>query len=222
MRSAFFLVFLTIGLITVIFFFGIPLVVRYAGLVTDIKQSSSPVNSEDSTPPPPPRLDDITKATNQTSIDINGSSEPGSTIVIFLNGDSHEVLTNKSGRFSYTAKLLDGDNTLKAIARDQKGNESAKTKTYEIVHDNNSPNVEIILPADGTEFYGSRQRQINIEGATEPDAKITINERFVVVGNDGKFKYTTNLSEGENTFTIKVEDNAGNASEKSLTISYSE
>ncbi|QQS38542.1 hypothetical protein IPM62_04130 [Candidatus Woesebacteria bacterium] len=221
-RSALLLIFLTISLILVIIFLGVPLVVKYAGLITDLTQSNSPVEQSDTTPPPPPRIDDLPQSTNQLTIDVNGSTEPGATVVVTINGKESDVLANKSGRFSLTVNLNNGENTIKAYAKDVYGNASTTTHSATVLFDNTPPSIEISNPPSNSSFYGTKWRQISIEGSTEHNARVTVNERFVVVGNDGKFKTTTNLENGENTFIIKAEDDSGNASEVTLKINYSE
>lgn len=221
-RKAFLLTILTVGLVAVILVFGIPLVVKYAGLITDIRKSSTPIEVDDTTPPPPPKIDPLPDFTNQTNIDINGSTEPGATVTISVNRNTTEILANKSGRFSSNVGLNDGDNTIFAYSKDAHGNESSKTENINIVFDNEPPDLSISSPENGSEFFGSRQRQMTISGSTEESSSVSINERFVVVAGDGSFNYTTTLSEGNNEFKIKAEDRAGNSTEQNLTVTFSE
>lgn len=220
-KSAMSFIVLTIILVVALFYFGIPLIVRYTGFLTDLRKSSEPVEVDDATPPPIPRLDPLPEATKDKSVDINGSTEPGATVIIEVNSNPHEILANKSGRFSYTFDLVGGENTISAVAKDISGNESGESEKIVVVYDLDAPDLEIISPKDGQEFYGNSQKQISIEGATDKDASITINDRFVLVDNEGKFKFSTNLSEGENVFTIKAEDKASNVTESKLILKYS-
>ncbi len=220
-RKAFIFVFLTITLVAGLFYFGIPAVIKYTGFLTDLRQSAEPIESSDTTPPPPPRLDPLPEATKDSSVDINGSTEPGVRVILKINGKEKEVLTNKDGRFSYTLNLEEGRNTVRAKSKDSAGNESNNTQVFTIVYDQEAPKLEILSPEDGTEFFGNSQRQISIEGSTDSNASITINGRFVLVGSDGKYKFNTNLSDGDNEFTIKAEDKAGNATETKIILKYS-
>ena len=45
--------------------------------------------------------------------------------------------------------------------------------------------------------------------------------RIVVVESDGSFAFTTTLSEGENQFTVKASDKAGNSTEAVLKLNFS-
>jgi len=155
-------------------------------------------------------------------LEIKGSAEPGSTVTLFANSKKVEILSNKDGDFSYKFSLIDGENTLAASAKDSAGNESQKSPAAKVVFDNQPPELTISSPPDGSEFFGSRQRQVTIAGQTEEGANININGRQVVVEADGTFSFATTLSEGEKVFTIKTQDAAANSSEKSLTLSFTQ
>jgi len=58
------------------------------------------------------------------------------------------------------------------------------------------------------------------EGKVEENAKVQINDRVVVVESDGTFSFVTTLSEGQNNFTVKAEDEARNKVEKNLKVTY--
>lgn len=219
-RKAVIFVALTIVMVLVLFFYGIPLLIKYTGFLTDIRKSSTPIETEDTTPPPPPRVDDLPESTKDFTVDVNGSTEEGATVIMIINGIKEEVLANKNGRFSKTIELLDGENTVVVYAKDSSGNESKRTDEFVILYDNEPPELEIISPEDGHQTYGSSGRQISIEGSTDDNADVTINGRFVVVDKSGKFSFTTTLSEGENEFIIKAEDEANNAIEKTIKVKY--
>lgn len=219
-RRAYLFGFLTIALIFVFIFLGLPTVAKFAGFLTELRKSSEAPEVADTTPPAPPRLDPLPEATNNLGVEIKGSTEPGASVVLFLNNKKEEVLANRDGEFSYSFSLISGDNSISAVARDTSGNESQETKTYKITFDNEPPSLEISVPDAGSEFYGSKQRQIIIKGITEGGAKLNVNERLVVVEADGSFSYLVSLTEGENQFTIKASDKAGNAKEQSLTLHF--
>jgi hypothetical protein len=219
-RKAFLYVVLTLILIIAFFFFGLPTVVKFAALLTELKTSKTPVETTDTTPPPPPKLDSLPSFTNELSVEIEGSTEPGVTVLLFLNNKKEELLSDSEGEFSYTFMLNDGENKISAIAVDNSGNESQKTDVQKVTYDNDPPELEVIKPDDGANFYGAKERQVVIEGTTEEGASININGRQIVVEPDGSFAFATTLSEGENSFTIKSEDQAKNSTELSLTVSF--
>ncbi|OGM15152.1 hypothetical protein A2V56_00395 [Candidatus Woesebacteria bacterium RBG_19FT_COMBO_42_9] len=220
LRSAVLLGLLTLGLILFFIFFGLPLMAKFAGFLADLRKTSTPVESADTTPPAPPRLDTLPEATNKLSINITGSTEPGATVILSLNTKEEEILANSEGEFTFNFELLNGENSILAKARDDAGNESQKTQTVKIIFDDEAPSLEITAPPDGASFFGSKQRQIVVEGKTEEGTSLTINDRFVLVENDGTFAFTTTLGEGENSFNLKAKDKAENLTEKTIKVSF--
>lgn len=206
--------------IVLLFFFGLPLVIKFAAFLTDIRKTSTPIEKNDITPPAPPQLSNLPEATNETSLLVEGVSESGATVEIFLNDKKTEVVADEAGVFTTKLTLLDGENTIYALARDKAGNESQEAKKITVVFDNEDPRLEVISPADGEEFFGSKNQKVTIEGVSETGAALTINERFVGIGEDGSFSFSATLNEGENVFTLKASDKAGNATEKSLILRY--
>ncbi|MGB6839098.1 MAG: Ig-like domain-containing protein, partial [Microgenomates group bacterium] len=204
---------LTLISILVFIFLGLPAVAKFAAFLTDLRKSTVPIEINDTTPPAPPILDSLSEYTKEVSIEIAGKTEPGAIVLLFLNSAEEEILANNDGEFSFTYKLYKGENTISAKAKDGAGNESQKTKVYKVTFDNENPDLEVTSPEEGKEFYGSKERQITIEGTTEEGASITINGRIVAVDEDGIFAFFTTLGEGENNFNIKAEDKAGNLTE---------
>lgn len=219
-RKAVFFTFLTVASILAFIFLGLPVLAKFAGFLTDLRKTGLPIERNDTTPPAPPRLESLPEYTNEFSVEIKGTTEAGATLILFLNGDEEEVVADKDGEFNFTFKLDKGDNTLSVKARDSSGNESQETDTYKIVFDNEPPELETTSPEDGKEFFGSKERQVSINGRTEEGASITVNDRIVAVDVNGNFTFVTTLSEGENNFAIKAEDRAGNSIETSLTLRF--
>jgi hypothetical protein len=219
-RRAIFFTFLTIVSIFAFIFLGLPVLAKFAGFLTDLKKSGLPIERNDTTPPAPPRLENLPEYTNEFSVEVKGTTEAGASIILFLNNDEEELVVNKDGEFNFTFKLDKGENTVSVKARDAAGNESQETDTYKIIFDNEPPELEITSPEDGKEFYGSKERQVSINGKTEESASVIVNDRIVAVDASGNFTFVTTLSEGENGFTIKTEDKAGNSTEASLTLRF--
>jgi hypothetical protein len=211
---------LTIAAILLLFFFGLPAIVKFSAFIGEIRQSSEAVSVDDTTPPAPPNFNTYPEYTKDLSVEISGTAESGSSVIITFNSKESEVIVNKEGGFSKTFDLQRGINIFSAIAKDSSGNESQKTENNQIVFDNTPPELEIIKPNSGSQYYGSTERQLVIEGTTEEDAEMTINDRFVSVSDEGNYTFATTLEEGENTFTIKASDQAGNTTEKTLTVTF--
>jgi hypothetical protein len=219
-RNAVLLGALTIGILILFVLYGFGILANFAVFLGDLKKNGQPIESNDQTPPIPPRFEPIPKSTNQREIDIQGSTEPGATVVMTLNGEESELLANSDGEFHYTAKLSEEDNLLSAYSLDDAGNKSNQTETQTITFDEKAPDLEVTRPTDGASLFGSRERQLVIEGKTEPDTAVSVNGRHVVVESTGNFTFLTSLSEGENPFTVKAQDKAGNITEKEFKVTY--
>ena len=219
-RKSFILLFLTFSFIGLFWFFGLPAIVRFSAFLTELKTSSDPINANDTTPPPPPIVDTLPSFTKERNIEISGTTEAGATVIISVNGDKNELLSNSEGKFSESIVLERAENSIYLTAKDQSGNESQKTTTYKIILDNTPPQLTINKPNEGDNFYGSKQQQISLEGSSDIDTKVSINGRQAVVDGNGKFNYPLVLEDGENTILIRSEDLAGNNTEKNIKVVY--
>jgi len=220
-RSALLFIGLTLVVILVLVFAGVPALTKFVSFVSGLKKNSGQSISNDTTPPAPPRFNLVADFTNQQTATISGNSEPGATVYLTFNGTDQNVVVDKDGNFSFSVQLNDGDNIFSAVAIDSAKNKSHKTQDYKITYDTKTPDLNITSPADGAQFTGSLQRQVTIQGTTESTAQVTINDRIIPVDDNGKFQYTTTLSDGANKFAVKAIDQAGNTSEKDLTLNFS-
>lgn len=219
-RNAIFFSALTLGAIVILYFVGIPLLGKFTALVTSLKGNNKKISSTDTTPPPPPKFKYFPEFTNQLNVTLSGNTEAGSSVKLTLNGNPQETLADNTGQFTFNVTLQNGENIFAATATDQSGNQSQKSDDYQITFDNKAPDLSITSPSDNSNFFGSTQRQVTIEGKTEEGAEVTVNGRIVSVDDSGVFQYTTTLNDGANTFTIKSVDSAGNSTEKNLTLNF--
>lgn len=220
LRKAFLYIILSVILGIFLIYFGLPLLAKFTGFVTQFKKTSLTADKNDTTPPAPPRFENVPDATNSEKLELKGISESGSTVFLLLNGKENEILADKQGNFSISSTLIKGKNTFSAYTKDASGNQSITSETFEIVFDNEAPKIEIFSPVDGTSFFGAKQRQITIKGKVDEEADVTINNRVVAVDDDNNFSYTTTLSEGENKFTVHTKDPAGNEAVEELSITF--
>lgn len=219
-KSAVFYVALTLISFVAIYFVGIPLAGRLTTFLISLKGNDKKITSSDITPPPTPKFRDFPEATNQQTITLLGNTEAGSTVKLTFNGDVQETLANNDGQFSFNVTLQDGNNVFAATATDQNGNQSQKTDDLQIIFDKKSPDLTITSPNDGTNYFGSNQRQVTIQGKTDVESSVTINDRIIFVDDTGGFQYTTTLNDGSNSFKIKSVDKAGNITEKDITLNF--
>lgn len=220
-KNAYFYIVLSVLAIIILIFFGIPLLVKFAGFVGDVAKSDKVVEINDTTPPAPPQFEDLPEFTNKEILEISGKSESGASISIRTNNNSSEVVANSDGVFNFTFNLDKGENSIDAIAKDTSGNESTQTKTFKIYFDNEEPKLEITSPKDGSTYFGASQRQLAIKGTVDEAVNLRINSRTVVVKDDNTFVFTTTMNEGENKFEIIATDPSGNESSTSLSTNFS-
>lgn len=221
MKKAYFYIFFSIISIVFLIFFGLPLLIKFAGFVGEVAKSDKPVEISDTTPPAPPQFDNIPEYVSSDSLDITGTSESGAVIIFNTNNNTSEVVANNEGKFSLHFNLEKGENTISAIAKDTAGNKSMESKVYRITQDNLDPEITIDSPQDGVNLYGVGQRQLSIKGKVSEKVDLKINDKFVFLKDDNTFNYTTTLNEGENKFEIKATDPAGNENSSSLTVNFS-
>ncbi len=217
------LLFILAVIFLVVFLFiytGLPLLAKIIVALTSVNQNTVSQNQTGgSLYIFPPVLDPQPESTNSAELRLSGYSEKETTVLIYLNGDeAAKVLTDKNGRFQ-TSKLSlkDGNNTIYALTV-IKNQESNHSSTISILYKKSLPLLEINNPADNEKFT-SDSREITVKGSTDPGNRVTINDRFVIVNQDGKFSHNVRLLDGENIFKIIASDSAGNqtAEERKVT-----
>lgn len=78
-----------------------------------------------------------------------------------------------------------------------------------------APRLVIISPEDNTETF---EAVITVEGFTDGDASLFINNQSVLVGDDGKFREDLTLQAGLNSINIRAVNKFEKASEKNLAV----
>lgn len=210
----------TFFLIAAFALFIIPfLIPKITSLLENTLSKKALTMSDDVTPPPPPKINDLPRFSNQRNIEIKGFTEPGATVYFVVNKRDQKVVADKSGHFSIDTELVEGENEIYAFAQDSAGNKSTSSQTSIVIGDYEPPEINIISPQDGAIVFG-KDRSVRIEGETNENAKITINERVAIINKSGRFNLSVILEEGSNNFEIIALDAAGNETKKNLTLSY--
>lgn len=222
MRRATFFTLLTIAFAVGVIVWGIPSLIKMAVFFGNIKSSSTPIEKTSNLPPSPPFLNALPEATNSAKLNISGLALEGLTIKIFLTGsETQEVIADKDGKFSTDElKLTLGNNEIYALAVDKEGNESASSEKISVWYENEPPELEISQPNDKA-VVNNEKGKVEVIGKTDPEASVQINDHLIILDKDGNFKYSLNLSLGDNNIKIIAKDIAGNQTEKSLTVNYS-
>ncbi len=217
-RSAIIFGGLTILVIAFFLFFGIPLVARVASFFSGIKNTPT-VDTNNLPVPPPPSFSTLPEFTNQQKLHVEGTAQPASTVTIYFNDTPTDVKAGDTGKFTSDFSLIKGNNTLYAKAKNKAGQSEASDK-FTIVYDTQPPKLDISSPHDGDTFFGDKQKQLTVQGSTDPESSVTVNDRIAIVENGGSFKVTLDLASGDNTINIASTDSAGNKKEVSLKVTF--
>lgn len=219
-RSAILLILLSIGLLFFLLFFGITTLAKFAAFVSDLQSSSKPVEQEDKVLAAPPTLDELPTVAQTEQIKITGRAEAGSTLKVFVNSETvKETLNDDTGTYSLDVTLSEGKNEVWTKTVDKNGNESGDSRHFKIIYDKEPPSLEITKPANGDAFFAN-SKTIDVQGTTESEARVLVNDRVAIVNTDGKFSQKISLSEGENIIKVVATDEAENSTEKEIKVTY--
>jgi hypothetical protein len=116
--------------------------------------------------------------------------------------------------------LESGLNQLSIYTVNKLGTESLQTKTYEIVFDDEPPMIVINEPEPDSVIELKRNRTTRVSGETEPLSKVYLNDRLILVDDEGQFSSTHYLNEGENILRFVAVDQAGNQSELEIKVEF--
>ena len=212
----------TILLVCLVFFAGIPTLVKFSAFLGEIKTSSQPITSQgEEEPLLAPRLEPLPDATNNPTVNISGFAQAGKEVEVFLNGESAgKTTTGGDGKFLFSGlHLSEGENRIRAqLVEGDKKSESSQT-TF-ITYKKTAPKLEVTKPEDGASF-SKDDKTIRIEGQTDPDTTVTVNDRWAIVSSTGSFYLSYTLSDGENILKIKAQDKAGNETILERKVTYS-
>lgn len=220
-RQAFFFGLLTIVLALALIFLGIPVLIKMVVFLGDIRSSDIKPITSDTLAPTAPVLQSLAEQTKEDKVKVSGFSEEGSIIKLVVNGaTTKEFVVGKDGSFVFDGvKLKEGKNEIKAKAVDSAGNESPFSQKAVVIFDNQPPEIKISSPHDGDEFF-DKDKEIKVEGKSDPDITVYINERLKVTNSEGSFSITLELKDGENTIKIRAVDKAANETTEEIKVTY--
>lgn len=163
------------------------------------------------------QFDEPVSATNSAEIIVTGSSSEFDTLQFFINNTKVEEKSAKESFEEKIGKLKVGENTLYVVARTKNGKNKKESSRYTVYYKNEPPKLEINMPKDGDNVT---KQDLQIEGKTDANVSVSVNNQPVVVDYQGNFKKSLRLKEGENKLQFIAEDEAGNKKETTLTIRY--
>ncbi|QXI11246.1 Ig-like domain-containing protein [Pseudomonas zeae] len=171
--------------------------------------------------------------TDDTTPTINGTGEPGDTIIVLDKGEKiDETTVDENGNWKFIPpELSEGDHEITVVIKDQNGNESKPSEPWEVIVDTLAPDAPTLVsvyddadPKTGEVALGgvTDDTTPTLSGNAEAGSTVAIFDNGQKLGEtradaNGNWSFTpaTPLIEGEHSFTVQATDIAGNASELS-------
>jgi len=206
---------LTAGLIFLLAKFGLSSAIKISELLQKKEGPESASLYENVLPAP--QLYPLPEATNSSSLQIAGYSQPNQEVDLYLNDLMTKTFAvDSEGKFSDFINLSLGVNKIYAVTKDNRGIQSPLSQSWSVFYGNSPPNLEIIEPADKTLI--KKQSNLTIKGKVEETSKVFINNHLVVVEKDGTFEFPITLQPAENKFKIVCTDPAQNQTQLDWTV----
>nr|WP_242544847.1 Ig-like domain-containing protein [Corallococcus sp. NCSPR001] len=158
---------------------------------------------------------------------ISGTTEPGSTVTLSIDGQSSAAVVDGTGNWSFTpgTALAQGAHSMTARATDAAGNASQTSATRSFSVDSVAPATPVVVtPASGAVVTTATPV---FSGTAEASSRVTLSidgTSFEVTANgSGNWSFTpgTALTQGAHSFTAQARDAAGNTSQTSATRAFS-
>ena len=205
---------LTLILLFVVFRFFGPKLGSLFGLISVHRNDPA---ERDKITPVPPIFSLIPKATNKKKLTLNGISEPGSSVFLFMNGSKKSsIITSNDGLFTFTdLELTEGKNTIFARATDKNDNESDDSEKAIVVLDTKKPEIKIDSPVNG-ETVRNLNKRIDVKGKLNEKANVMINGRVAIVQSDLTFGILLGVEEGNVSIKVVATDEAGNSKDETV------
>ncbi|QXI11249.1 Ig-like domain-containing protein [Pseudomonas zeae] len=172
--------------------------------------------------------------TDDTTPTINGTGEPGDTIIVLDKGEKiGETTVDEDGNWKFTpeTELGDGDHEITVVIQDPAGNQSNPSDPWEFTVDTQAPDAPSISSVyddagvkTGELAFGAITDDTTptLSGNAEAGSTVAIFDNGQKLGEtradaNGNWSFTpaTPLIEGEHSFTVQATDIAGNASDLS-------
>lgn len=200
--------------------FGLPLLINFTLLISGSKNAPESTNEKNAFIPQP-ILNALPSATNSAHTNISGTSITKQTVNLYINGELvDKVAVDKDGNYVFKdVKLSTGVNTIRAKASIDSKKESDFSNEIDIIYKNSEPNLSVSSPEDNKSF-SKDENPITITGKTDPGARVTINNFWAIVKENGDFSYSLSLQNGENQIKIVATDEAGNKKEITKKVTY--
>lgn len=209
--------------ILIVFFFtvGIKLLLNGSAFIASIgskKTSTQPLNKKEDfigniT------IDEIPTATNSATMYIEGSVLNFDKVALYLNGEKvKDISITDSDNFAGDVEgLTKGDNTFYALGKSSQSSDSEQSNIFTVMYKSEKPTLEIKDPQDNSK---TNKQEISINGTTDKEVFVRVNDSPIVVDVQGNFTTLVRLKDGSNTITVSAQDVAGNVETKNVTVTY--
>lgn len=205
----------------IVFKFGIGLLINFSLFLSGSKDQQDAIGQNTLNYIAPPTLNPLPPATNSAQIKISGNSVKNSFVELFVNNNkTDQTQTNDKGKFSFDNILKSGNNQIK-VRTTLKDKKSDFSNIFNIIYANSAPNLEINSPQDGAQFKKD-QNTVNVTGKSDSGVNVTVNGFWAVISDNNNFSYNLLLQNGDNEIKIVAIDQAGNKTEKTIKVNYSQ
>lgn len=176
--------------------------------------------------PPAPRLDPAPPAlTNQATLTVQGTAEPGALLTIRGGAAPVAGFSNSAGHFSLAVPLTtNAGNTLQLFATGAAGDglTSALTEVT-VVQDALPPSVRLVSPTDGATLSGAFVVEVEATDALAgvEGVNLLMDGRLIAVTNVAPYRFSLDARDftgGRHTLTVQATDRASNQASASISI----
>jgi bacillopeptidase F len=206
--------------IILLIIFGTNILVSFSLLVGKFTGAEEPVTTTESTTYiAPPTLDTPPEATSSAKFAITGFGEPDTRVDLYRNDRvvaKTTVKSNNTFRFG-NVSLENGENVFKARTVNDENKHSEYSNDVSISLLNKPPDLSIDNPQEGQMFKKSGGA-VKVSGKTNPGVKVTVNDFWAIVDDEGNYSYMYTLKDGDNELKVVATDNANNKTEKAVKI----
>jgi len=203
------------------FRYGLDIFVDWAFTINQKNKSTMPKKSSQGakiTLISDPILEEMPDATNEAILVIKGRADPDTLVELYHNQQKASSLNaDFNGQFEFEQLLEERNNQFYVVSTDSYSQKQTQSKLYNVTFIKEPPNLEISSPQDNKKYYDSK---LIVEGITDSEVYVKVNNASVVVKADGSFSHSLQLQKGENQIEIIASDQAGNTTEKKLSVTY--
>ncbi|MGA1872611.1 MAG: right-handed parallel beta-helix repeat-containing protein [Thermoplasmatota archaeon] len=166
--------------------------------------------------PPSITITEAPHLTNENTVTIKGTTEPGSQIII-----NNRIVPLEGSTFSGSVELIEGENDVNITAIDDLGNRRSVHR--KIILDTVPPSFESIDPSSGSRLTNPILEMKGVvfdENGIESVRARTADLEYEEISREEDFSWIISLVRGVNIIDLEAEDEAGNIAFLQITYTY--